>query len=123
MTTLSTILIIDDTKQDRDLLTGILIKAGHQVISAHDGMTGLLFCDEKKPCIIFLDLMMPGLNGIEVLKQIKEKYQGIKVILCTGSGSGVMVDLAMRLGAEGYIVKPYDTERILMCLQRTLEFR
>jgi DNA-binding NtrC family response regulator len=123
VTHLSTILIIDDTKQDRDLLTGILIKAGHHVITAHDGLTGLSLCDEETPHIAFIDVMMPGLNGIEVLKQIKEEHQGVKVILCTGAGGGSIVDLAMRLGAEGYIVKPYDADRILMCLQRTLEVR
>lgn len=119
---LATILIIDDTLQDRNLLNGILIRAGHKVLTADDGTAGLALCDEERPNIAFIDVMMPGLNGIEVLRQIKEKYSGIKVILCTGAGSGSVVDLSMRLGADGYIVKPYDAERILMSLQRALGF-
>ena len=117
---LSKILIIDDTEQDRDLLSGILIRAGHQTITADDGMTGLTLCEEERPHITFIDMMMPGMNGIEVLQRIKDEYPEIKVILCTGAGSGSIVDLAMRQGADGYIVKPYDAERILMCLQRTM---
>lgn len=117
---MSTIIVIDDSEKDQDYLAKILQKAGHQVISASDGLPGLALCLEEKPDIAFIDIMMPDINGIELLKRIREEMPGIKVILCTGAGDGSLVDLAMRLGAQGYIVKPYDADRIFMCLQRTL---
>lgn len=119
---MSTIIVIDDSENDLDFLANILKRAGHHVITASDGQSGLTLCLEEKPEITFIDVMMPDINGIEVLKRIREELPGIKVILCTGAGDGSLVDLAMRLGAQGYIVKPYDDDRIFMCLQRTIGF-
>lgn len=120
---MSTILIIDDTQQDQELLAEILRLSGHEVIAAHDGETGLELCAELTLHIAFIDMIMPGMNGIEVLKQIKADYPDVKVILCTGAGGGSIVDLAMRLGADGYVVKPYDAERILMSVDRVMGMR
>lgn len=117
---MSKIIIIEDSQKDQDFLANILKKAGHQVIAASDGQTGISLCLEKRPDIAFLDVMMPDINGIEVLKWIREELPEIKVILCTGAGDGSLVDLAMRLGAQGYIVKPYDADQIFMSLQRII---
>lgn len=117
---LVTILVIEDTMQDRDGLEKILLSAGHEIYTADDGQDGLAVFREIKPRIVLVDIIMPDINGIEVLKEIKKESPETKVILCTGAGSGSMVDLAMRLGADGYIVKPYDADRILMGIQRAL---
>lgn len=88
-----------------------------------DGESGIACCLKKRPALVIVDMMMPDMNGIEVLKIIKTEIPESKVILCTAAGSEVMVALAMRHRADGYIVKPYDREKLLMSVQRSLGIR
>ena len=120
MISLVVILIIDDSIQDREFLAAILTDAGHVVHTMPDGESGVLVCKNKKPDLVLVDMMMPGINGMDVLRAIKAEQPSIKVILCTSAGSEVSVALAMRIGADGYIVKPFDHDKILMNIQRSL---
>lgn len=116
------ILIIDDTKEDRERARLILESAGYQVTSsASDGETGLSHYQKLNPDITLIDVIMPGINGIDVLREIREVNPLAHIILCTSVGQHTIIDLAMRSGANGYVVKPYNPEILLTAIQRIVE--
>jgi two-component system chemotaxis response regulator CheY len=113
------ILIVDDTDFDRNLLRSILVSAGYEIAGmAHGGEEGVRLYREMMPDLAILDLIMPDLNGIETLRKIKSEYPAAKVMLCTSVGDEGMVELARRLGARGYAVKPYQAAHILKAVER-----
>ena len=90
---------------------------------AYDGESALEILNEDEPDVIILDLKMPGIDGIEVLRKTKEKNPDTEVIILTGHGS---VDSAVdctKLGAFGYLPKPYELEKLLETLQQAYQLR
>lgn len=113
------ILIVDDTDFDRNLLKNVLVSAGYEIAAiAAGGEEGVRLYREMVPDLAILDLIMPDMNGIETLRRIKADYPDAKVILCTSVGEDGMVDLARRLGAWGYVVKPYQAAHILRAVEK-----
>lgn len=113
------ILIVDDTDFDRNLLRNILVSAGYDIAGmASGGEEGIRLFREMIPDLAILDLIMPDLNGIETLRRIRTEYPDAKVILCTSVGEDGMVELARRLGARGYVVKPYQAAHILKAVEK-----
>jgi len=105
------VMIIEDEKILVDILQKKLEKEGYDIYTAMDGKSGLEKIKEVKPDIILLDIIMPRLNGYEVLEVLKKEY-GDKcpaVIIISNSGQPVEIDKAMRLGAKDYIVKAQFT--------------
>lgn len=116
-----TILIIDDSEFDRNLLKNILVSAGYEVVgTAKGGDEGLSMYYELKPDLVMLDLIMPDINGIDLLIKIKEGSPEARVILCTSVGQDMMIDLAKRSGAKGYVVKPYIADNLLGAVKRII---
>lgn len=115
------ILIVDDTDFDRNLLRNILVSAGYEIAGlASGGEEGVRLYREMMPDLAMLDLIMPDLNGIDTLRRIREEYPEARVMLCTSVGEEGMVDLARRLGAKGYIVKPYQAAHLLKAVERII---
>jgi two-component system, chemotaxis family, chemotaxis protein CheY len=113
------ILIVDDTDFDRNLLRNILVSAGYEIAGlASGGEEGVRLFRELVPDLAMLDLIMPDLNGIDTLRRIREEYPESKVMLCTSVGEEGMVDLARRIGAKGYVVKPYQAVNLLKAVDR-----
>jgi two-component system chemotaxis response regulator CheY len=113
------ILIVDDTDFDRNLLRNILVSAGYDIAGmAQGGEEGVKLYREMMPDLAVLDLIMPDLNGIETLRRIRDEYPTAKVLMCTSVGNDGMVDLARRLGARGYVVKPYQAANILSAIKK-----
>lgn len=113
------ILIVDDTDFDRNLLKNILVSAGYEIVGlANGGVSGLTLYRETLPDLAMLDLIMPDMNGIDTLRHIREEFPLAKVMLCTSIGEAGMVDLARRLGAKGYVVKPYQAVHLLKAVER-----
>ncbi len=113
------ILIVDDTDFDRNLLRNILFSAGYEIAGmAGGGEEGIRMYREMMPDLAILDLVMPDLNGIDTLRQIRSEYPSAQVMLCTSVGEEGMVELAKRLGARGYVVKPYQAVHILKAVER-----
>ena len=102
------ILVIDDEKDICNLFREILTSEGYIVLTALDGMRGLKIAEEKKPDIVLLDLKMPKMDGIEVLRRIKKIDKNIIVIIITAYGTMDTARMAMKLGAYDYITKPFD---------------
>lgn len=101
------ILVIEDEVGIKELYTRVLSGAGHQVFDCEDGETGLKLAKEHLPDLILLDVMLPRLNGLEVLKALKKDAatKAIPVVLITNLGQENIILNAFKLGAQGYFLK------------------
>ncbi len=109
---MAVVLVIDDNPEDQAKIVEILTAEEHTVITASIGTEGLSLCSASKPDMIFLDLIMPEMNGIELLHKLKQEFPDIPVVMCSAAGLEQVVNLALRSGASDYIVKPYHREDI-----------
>ena len=108
------ILIVDDTMFMRTLLKNILFSGGHDIVGeAENGEMAVDQYSKLKPDLVTMDVVMPKVNGIEALKSIRAMDPKAKVIMCTAVGQEQMVKLAIKTGARGYIVKPFQAPKVL----------
>ncbi|MCM3161353.1 MULTISPECIES: response regulator [Bacillaceae] len=115
------ILIVDDAKFMRMTLSNILIKANHEVVGeGENGLEAVTLFEKEQPDLVTLDITMPEKNGIQALKEIKEKYPDAKIIMCSAMGQQKMVVEAIEAGAKDFIVKPFDENRVLEAVGRVL---
>lgn len=115
------ILIVDDATFMRIKLRDILEKNGYEVVGeAENGIQAVDKFKELKPDVVTLDITMPEMDGIEALKQIKEIDADSKVLMCSAMGQQSMVMDAIRAGALDFIVKPFDTERVVKALDKVI---
>jgi DNA-binding response OmpR family regulator len=120
---MKTILFIEDEATLQKTLGEVLTKEGYQVISALDGEIGLRMAKEKKPNLILLDLILPKMNGFEVLKKIKEdaEIKDIPIIVLTNLESMEDIQKALELGAATYLVKAnYSLEELIEKIKKTI---
>lgn len=103
------ILIVDDDRGVCKMLRRTLMFEGnYDVFLAHDGETALKQVGEVKPHIVLLDIKMPGMGGIEILKKIKETHPETGVVMITGVEDEALARIALSLGAYDYLVKPFS---------------
>ena len=115
------ILIVDDAVFMRMKLKDILESNGYEVVGeAGNGMEAVELYTAEKPDLVTMDITMPEMDGIQALKAIKEQDQGAKVIMCSAMGQQAMVMEAIQAGAKDFIVKPFDTDRVLQSLEKAL---
>ncbi len=116
------ILVVDDDMQSLELIEAMLIPNGYDVITASDGSKAVATIMVKKPNLILLDIMMPGLDGYSTLSKIKENkiISSIPVVMLTAVGFDLNKELSFQLGAAGYITKPVDLAELLTTLSRLL---
>ena len=107
------VLLVDDEEEFVSALSERLILRGIEVDSALNGEEALARLVEKEFEVVILDVMMPGLGGLQVLRQIKTTHPNTQVILLTGHGSTREGIEGMRLGAFDYLIKPVDIEEML----------
>jgi DNA-binding NtrC family response regulator len=106
------ILIVDDEKNIRLTLSRSLEVLGVETDSAEDGKEALVKLEEKEFGLILLDLRMPGVDGMEVLRQVRESRPDIRIIILTAYGTIELAVEAMKLGAVDFIQKPFVPEQI-----------
>ena len=108
------ILVVEDERRIRELLVDILLDAEYDVIEAEDGCEGLEKACREHPDIILLDVMMPAMDGFQVLEKLKADpaAQSIAVIMVTAKGQETDFVKAEELGAIGYICKPWDPDEV-----------
>ncbi len=118
-----TILIIDDEAESRRLLTAILTEEGYQMRAADSGELGLASVAVKRPDLILLDLRMPGMDGFEVCRRLKEDLstQTIPVIFLSGSGGLRERVEGFRVGGVDYVMKPFQREELMARVRTHLE--
>ncbi|RLA95000.1 MAG: sigma-54-dependent Fis family transcriptional regulator, partial [Deltaproteobacteria bacterium] len=114
------ILVVDDDLGARESL-GIILEDEYEVLKAESGERALEILGEQAVNVVLLDVKMPGLDGIETLKRIKEKDESVEVIMVSGLNILKKAVDAIKLGAYDYILKPFDPEEILTAVERALE--
>lgn len=116
------ILIIDDDTSLRRVLEYNLQEAGYAVATATSGEEGLGLFDQVNPALVITDMKMPGMDGTQVLKAIKERSPETLVIIITAFGTVDVAVEAMKLGAYDYITKPFNREELRMTVNKALQF-
>ena len=114
------LLVIDDDPSVSWLLSEGL-GGEYEVLSARDGKEGIKMVSGAKPDLVLLDIKMPGLNGLEVLEQIKEKDRFLEVIMLSGHGETKNVVESIRRGASEFVNKPFDAKEVEVHIQKVLE--
>jgi DNA-binding response OmpR family regulator len=111
------ILVVDDNEDIRSLLSLVLQKEGYEVFLAADGIQAMEIVKNNKLDLILLDVMMPGLSGLEVLALIRgnkeKKISEIPVMMITAKSTISDIDDAVEIGASSYIIKPFRNENLL----------
>lgn len=115
------ILVIDDERSIRNSMKDILSFEGHEVMLAENGMEGLTVMKQDKPEVVFCDIKMPKMEGIEVLKRIKEFTSETPVIMISGHGTIDTAIDAIKNGAYDFIEKPLDLNRILITIKNATD--
>ena len=113
------LLIVDDDPEIVETLKTRLIKEHYEVLTAFDGEEALLRVKEDKPDVILLDLMLPKLNGFEVLKEIREKHRDkwMPIIIISAKNELEAVKECYNLEADHYLTKPCDIDKVLRGIQ------
>lgn len=117
------ILVVDDEESILDTLSSILEDEGHDVITASSGESAMSKFIENPPDIILLDVWMPGMDGIETLKSIREKNRDVCVIMISGHSSIDTAVHAIKLGAYDFLEKPLSLDKVLILIRRALEMQ
>jgi DNA-binding response OmpR family regulator len=109
-----TVLVADDDRDVQNLVRFRLEREGVRVVTASDGEAALQLAREQRPDVCVLDVMMPKLNGFEVLKELRddEATAGIRVILLTARSGESDVDQAFDVGADDYVTKPFNPQEL-----------
>ena len=118
-----TILIVDDEPAIRKSLTGLLTDEGYEVVSADNGYEALKLIDEDPPDLVLLDIWLPGMDGIETLKEIKQNHPYLPVVMITGHGSIETAVIATKFGAFDFLEKPLSIDKIILTINNSLNFR
>ncbi|HZG77479.1 MAG TPA: response regulator [Paenibacillus sp.] len=115
------ILVVDDAAFMRMMIKDILSKNGYEVVGeASDGAQAIEKFKESNPDLITMDITMPEMDGITALKEIKKLDPSAKVIMCSAMGQQAMVIDAIQAGAKDFIVKPFQADRVIEAIKKTL---
>lgn len=114
------VLIVDDSIELIHLLENILPYGGYHAISATTGEEGLCLVLEHLPDLILVDLELPDITGLRFLEALNQQGLAIPTIMMTGYGSEGVAARALRLGASGYLIKPFTTEEVLSSVEKAL---
>lgn len=120
---MQTILIVEDEKDIRELLAFNCKREGFAVLEAEDGEKALKLAEAKKPDIILLDLMLPGLDGLSVCKNMQRipSIASIPVIMLTAKGEEIDRIVGLEIGASDYVVKPFSMREVILRVKAVLK--
>ncbi|QOY34479.1 response regulator [Anaerobacillus alkaliphilus] len=115
------ILIVDDAAFMRMMIKDILSKNGFEIAGeANDGAQAVEKYKELSPDLVTMDITMPEMDGITALKEIKKFDPNAKVIMCSAMGQQAMVIDAIQAGAKDFIVKPFQADRVIEAIKKTI---
>lgn len=117
-----TILVVDDEEDIRELVELNLTREGYKVLQAETGEAALDLAHSKQPDLVVLDLMLPGLDGLEVCKRLKadSKTHHIPIVILTAKGEESDIVAGLELGAEDYVTKPFSGKVLVARIRRIL---
>ncbi len=121
----TTILVVDDEPDLVEIVRFRLEKDGYQVLSAGDGRAGLAAAIEKSPDLVVLDVMMPGLDGFEVLFQMKNnpKTKDTPVVMLTAKTDMTSISKGWGMDVDNYVTKPFNVDDLAKTVKNVLVFR
>ena len=115
------VLIVDDAAFMRMMIKDILEKNGFEVLGeANNGIKAVELYKKEKPDVVTMDITMPEMDGIKAVKEIRIFDPNAKVIMCSAMGQQSMVMDAIRAGARDFIVKPFQPDRVLEAIRKTV---
>ena len=115
------VLIVDDAAFMRMMVKNILGANGHEIVGeAENGVQSLEKYAQLKPDLVTMDIVMPELDGIEATKEIIRSHPEARIIMCTAVGQQAKVLEAMKAGARGYIIKPFQAPKVLEEINKVL---
>ena len=116
------ILVVDDSQTELHVITSYLQSAGHQTITAENGEEGLSVARTERPDLVFMDVVMPGLNGFQATRKISRDPQtsDIPVVMITTKDQDTDREWGMRQGAKAYLVKPVSERELLSVVDEML---
>ncbi|MAT61492.1 MAG: two-component system response regulator [Micrococcales bacterium] len=117
------LLVVDDDSFVREMLRDLLEEKGYEVVEAEDGPTALAAVSERVPDLVILDIMMPGLSGIDVLKQLRKKYSAndLPVILLTAKSDDDTTWQGWTSGVSVFLPKPFDNDHLFDWVRRLVQ--
>ena len=122
---LHTILIVDDELNSRKLVKLLLEREGYRALTAANGEEGLILAKVEQPSLILLDVIMPKMNGFEMLRRLREDQDTnrIPVVMVTAKGTEHDIASSFRLGAVFHVEKPYETKDLLQKIEVALTMK
>jgi two-component system response regulator AtoC len=117
------VLVIDDDPGVRDYMEALVSRQGYGVFPVADAEQALANLDNIAPDIITLDVVLPGLDGLETLRRLKQRMPDVPVVMLSGHGQARNIVEAMRLGASDFLRKPFEVEELELAFQKALEKR
>ena len=116
------VLIVDDEPNIVISIEFLLRQAGYEVLVAHDGETAIALMEDAPPDLVILDIMLPGMDGFEVCRWIREHeaWKDVKIIMLTAKGRDSEISKGFALGANAYITKPFSTRHFMDEVRRLL---
>jgi CheY-like chemotaxis protein len=114
------ILVVDDESDMRMALGNVLSRGGHKVFEAGDGPTALDFLEAEGADLVLLDMRLPGMDGVQILKKLRERDTETPVVMVTGYGSLESAVEVMQLGASHYLAKPFSNQELVTTVERVL---
>lgn len=114
------LLIVDDQFGIRILLNEIFQKEGYKTFQAANGVQALNLVQNERPDLVILDMKIPGMDGLEILKRVKKLDQTIKVIIMTAYGELDMIQEAIENGAITHFSKPFDIDEIIAAVKKEI---
>jgi DNA-binding response OmpR family regulator len=114
------VLVIDDDTTVADVVAAYLERAGLETVRAQDGAEGLALATSDPPDVVLLDLMLPGLDGLEVCRRLRLAHPGLPVIMVTARGEEQDRVLGLEIGADDYVTKPFSPRELVLRVQSLL---
>jgi len=122
-TMMDRVLVVDDEKIILELTSMILRSKGYEVLTADSGRLGLEIVERDAPSVVLLDYMMPGMDGMTALRQIRDLFPDTYVVMFTGKGSEEIAVELMKAGASDYILKPFNNQDLVERIENVLRIR
>ena len=117
---MANILICDDDKEIVEAISIYLSQEGYQIFKAYNGREAIEVLQKEDIQLLLIDIMMPEMDGIQALKEIKKIDGGAKVIMCSAMGQQAMVIESIQAGAKDFIVKPFQAERVIEAVKKVV---
>lgn len=107
------VLVVDDEPGIRELFVDTLSPRGYEVFTAADGESALSVFEKEHPDILFVDIRMPGMDGVELVSRLKPAHEELHVVMITGHGKDEAVERALQLGSFACLMKPFSVRDIV----------